>query len=454
MTGMWTSKFKPVLGFLLLGTPAEMARADRLLMANQARLTGEVRSISEKGMVELASPLSTIPLKLKAESVDKVEFSVPEVGWETSETLIELTNGDVLPAIIEGLDETHLRVTTAAAGSMAIPRAVLSSMQLGVRRRKVIYSGPKDLADWTNSDEMAKNWSFANNSLVASGSARASHAFDLPESFILKFKLKWQSTPNFQIYFADPLNAKGGRVDRYALQFDSNGIVVRREAAAGKQTVIMVSRGPDQFPNNQLDVELRVDRKASRIHLFLNGEPEASGVDPVPAKPTGGGVSITSNSAMGSNQEISAIELMDYDNSRTRHLAEERGDPKTDSLISREDERWGGHLTGIRKTENGNIFTFKSDFQEEPLEISQADISTLFFSNADRASVPPAQVNPFTLRLRGDGSLHLTSCTFTPEEVKARHPLLGDLVINRSGVAALERLKAKKEETPKEEEPE
>ena len=36
-----------------------------------------------------------------------------------------------------------------------------------------------------------------------------------------------------------------------------------------------------------------------------------------------------------------------------RHRSEERGDPKTDSLISREDDRWGGRLMDIRKCGRG-----------------------------------------------------------------------------------------------------
>ena len=51
----------------------------------------------------------------------------------------------------------------------------------------------------------------------------------------------------------------------------------------------------------------------------------------------------------------------------------------------------------------------------------------------------------FSLRLRGDGSLHVSSCIFTGDAITARHPLLGALQINRGGVTALERLDGKPE---------
>ena len=43
--------------------------------------------------------------------------------------------------------------------------------------------------------------------------------------------------------------------------------------------------------------------------------------------------------------------------------AEERGDPKTDSLISREDDRWTGRLIEIRNTKDGARFVFTNHLE-------------------------------------------------------------------------------------------
>lgn len=448
---MRSSNLRPWLGLILAGGTFGVLRADDLTLADEARLTGTVRSINEAGVVELTSALSPEPVLLKSGAVTKVEFSNPQSVPNPPGTLIELANGDVLPVTIESLDDKNLNVVTADAGRLAIPRAALKSMQLGVHKRKVIYSGPRNLEEWSNDGEGAKSWTFANKSLVSNGPAQASKDFETPRQFILKFTLKWQANPGFKIYFADPLTPKAEVVDRYYLQFNGAGLEIKRESSQGQhfQTVIIPPVTPDKYPANQVDVEIRVDRQTSRLHLFLNGEPEGAGVDPVAKAPVGGGVTLVSSSPAGANQEILGIEVIEFDNTRSRHRAEDRGDPKTDSLISRDEDRWSGHLTGIHPRPDGAVFSFKSDFQEEPLELSEADVSTIFFAKPEQAAAP-GQAHPFALRLRGDGSLRVSSCTFSEDAISALHPLLGALKINRAGVTALELLDSKPEAKPDE----
>lgn len=419
-------------------------RADDLTLTGDAKLTGTIRSIDEAGVVHLSSSLSPEPLRLVAGAVEKVKFSNSDAASSSPGTVIELINGDVLPAVIESLDEANLQVMTLDAGRLTIPRKTLKSVQLGVQKRKVIYAGPKSLEEWSRESGGQNGWGFAGNALVANGPARASRAFDAPRQFVLKFTLKWQASPSFQVYFADPLTPNADRVDRYYLQFNPAGLEVKRETSKGKrfQTVILLARTPDQYPASQLDVEIRVDRQTSRIHLLLNGEPEGAGVDPVGDPPMGNGISLLNVAAAGSTQEISQIEVLEFDNSRVRHRSEERGDPTIDSLISREDDRWGGNLLSIRKLPEGSVFTFKSDFQDAPLELAESDVSTIFFASG--GELPgPRQDPPFVLRLRGEGSLRVSSCIFSNGDITAKHPLLGSLKFNRAGVTSLERTPSK-----------
>ncbi len=425
---------------LACGLP-RLLHADDLTLTDGARLSGTVRAITGGGVVELSSALAPEPVLLKGSSVSKVEFTAAESLAAPPATLVELANGDLLPATIEGLDDRSIIVVTPDAGRLTIPRTALKSIQLGVHRSKVIYSGPKSLDEWSFETETSKNWTFANKTLTANGPTTARQNLATPQQFIFRFTLKWQANPMFQIYFADPLTPNTKAVDRYYMTYNGAGLEIKRESTIGNryQTVILLARSPDQFPNNQLDVEIRVDRRTSRLHLLLNGEPEAAGVDPSGAAPVGGGVTLRSNSPAGITQEISGIEILELDNASSRHHAEERGDPKTDSLISRDEERWGGRLTGIRKLPDGAVFTFKSDFQQAPMEISETDVSTIFFAQTAHDDKLAAATNPFALRLRGDGLLHVSSCEFSEAGITAQHPLLGLLKISRAGVSAIER---------------
>ena len=438
---------------------AATLRADDVIMDGGARLTGTVRSLNEAGVLELASDLSPEPVLLQRDAVRSVTFSAQGAAAKPPAAVVELANGDLLPAAIEALDDSKLTILSPQAGRLEIPRAALQSLQLGIRQRNVIYAGPCNLNEWTGDDGEGKNWLFERASLLANGPATASRNFALPQQFILRFTLKWQprQMPNFQVYFADPLKAQGERCDRYYLQFGGAGLEIKREAAQGKHysTIIQLARNPNQYPDQSLRVELRVDRKGSRLHLVLNDETEGDFIDPIPAVPAGTGITLVSNAQNGSAQEFTAIEILEFDDARTRHQAEERGDPKTDSLISREDDRWSGRLLDIHHTADGPLFRFKSDFQQDPLEIQAVDVATVLFAGhggkadkihkQDQEDLAPAapQDHPLVLRLRGAGSLQVASCLFTADKVTAVHPLLGPLLLRRDGIVAMERTAAK-----------
>lgn len=250
--------------------------------------------------------------------------------------------------------------------------------------------------------------------------------------------------PNFQVHFADPLKTKGEPCDRYYLQFGGAGLEIKREAAKGKHynTIAQLNRTPNQFPEHRMQVEIRVDRNGSRLQLFLNGEPEGGFADPISPVPDGSGITLVCNVPNGGSQEIRDIEVLEFDDSSGRHHAEARGNRKNDSLISTEEDRWGGHLIDIRKTGGEVMFRFKSDFQNDPLEIPESDVSTVLFASED-GSKTDDKPHPFVLKLRGEGSLRVASCSFTEDKVSAVHPLLGPLALRREGIVALERADAK-----------
>jgi hypothetical protein len=446
MTGMQNSNPKPWWLGILAAASLGIANADRLTLTGDARLTGTVRSISEAGVVELDSILAPEAILLKAEAVAKVEFSTSKANPVLPSTLIELVNGDLLLANLDSLDDQNLTIDTPYAGRITIPRGTLKSMQLGVRKRPAIYSGPTSAEEWSRGVDESKQWKFSGGSLISNGQATASRDFTIPQQFVLKFTLKWQANPNFQIFFADPLTPGVELVDRYYLQFNSAGLEIKRESSTGKrfQTVILLSRTPDQFPNNQVDLEVRVDRKTSRLHLLLNGEPEGAGIDPVGAPPIGSGLTLVNGAPAALSQEIRSIEITELDNVRARHRSEDRGNLKEDSLISRDEDRWSGRLINITRDPDRTVFSFKSDFQATLLELSEEDVSTIFFREQEDAAAPDS-ASPFALRLSGEGSLRVTSCTFSQDSITAQHPLLGPLIIRRSGVVAMERLEPEPE---------
>lgn len=432
----------PGVCFLALVSPLA---GDVVTLADGAsRLTGDVRSIDAQGVVELASPLSPGPLRLRGEALEKVAFGGDRAeAVEPPGALVELAGGDLLPVNIEGMDERLLTVDSPDAGRLQIPREHVASMQLGVRRLRAVYAGPRALEEWTGAPGDPRNWAFEDGALVAKGPATAAAKFPLPRKFILRFTLSWEAreAPNFQCSFADPLQGKGKARDRYYLQFNGAGLEIKREASQGGRysSIAQLNRAPGLYPERRLQVELRVDRTDSRVRLFLNGEPEGEFIDHVARPPSGSGVVFVCNSP-GGGMAIRDISIEEFDDARARHHSEERGDPARDALISREDDRWGGRLLGIRRTGEGGgaVFRFKSDFQEAPLEVPEEEVSTVFLAPAATRAADGG-AHSFVLRLRGEGSLRVSSCRFDGAVVNAVHPLLGPVALRSEGVVSLER---------------
>lgn len=429
------------MGLLLAVALTHVSWADELALTGDARLSGEVRSIREDGVVHVASELSPEPLMLKSGAVKKITFAAHKETAVPPGGLVELVNGDVLPASIEDLDATRLKIATPDIGSLEIARDSLKSIQLGVHDQKLLYSGPNSLEEWTKQPNGVRSWRFRKNTLLADGPAVAMREIDVPERFVLRFNLKWKNNPSFTVYFADPLVEDGGKVDRYFMQFSPSGMEVKRESSRGQvqQSVILLNRGPEEFPTNQVNVELRVDRKSSKIHLFLDGEQEASGIDPVDEPPTGSGIAFVSSVPSGTTMEVGDIQVLDFDDARERHHAEDRGDPKTDSMISHDEDRWGGQLTSIRQHQDGTLLTFVSDFQDQPLELLERDVSTVFFAQPEKAAEGEGEA-AWIVRLQGGGALRVASCAIADESILASHPMLGPLKIRRAGVVSLERI--------------
>lgn len=419
-----------------------MLQADVLtLLSNDTQLSGTVRSISSAGVVELDSGLSPDPLMLKYDSVRRIDFSKTAAVDSPARAMVELVNGDRLPVLIENLDKNRLVVLSPEAGRLEIPRDQLKSLQLGTEKHKVIYSGPRSLEEWISPDE-SKKWVFEQGGFKTNGMATASKELELPLRFILRFTLNWEArqTPNFIVYFADPLLEPGSLCDRYFLQFGSAGMEIKREASEGKKynPLKILNRTPDKYPDRKLKVELRVDRKTSRMRLFINDEDEGIIHDPIPQAPEGLGITITCNGGGNKPQWINQIEVLDYNDTQVRHRTEERGPHKADSLISTDDDRWSGELLEIRASENLPVFLFKSDFQEAPLEIPETKVSTVFFSTKD-VKTANALTDSFVLKLQGEGSLKISSCRMSDDVVMATHQLLGELKLKRGGVVALEK---------------
>lgn len=416
---------------------AASANAADVSLKSEGKLTGEVTAMDESGAITLVSPISAKPLVLMGDQVRRVVFDPLDAAEEIPHQRVELVNGDILPATITSMDEAFLNINSPALGSITIPREAVASLQLGVYPQKTIFSGTKDFSGWKRDSSGSRNWEIEAGGFSINGPGVISRDMSLPEKFIIRFSFSWDSNPSFQFYFADPLKSAGQRSDRYFLDFSASGLGVFREGVKrGRLPIKLIDRSPDQFPGKRIDVEIRTDRSRSLLEVRINGELEGRFRDSLNPIPSGGGISMVSRASRESGQRIKDIKILEWDDRGDRHRSEDRGDGKADSLIGRSGERFGGGLLAIRKAAGETVYVFKSDFQKEPLELPEGEVSTVFLSGDSRQ---PSSKDGLILNLRGKGKMRLSSCVLDGEFATVSHSLLGSMKFNRAGIASFER---------------
>lgn len=423
------------------------ATAADISLLDESKLTGEVLAMENDGTLVIRSEIAAAPIHLRGDKIRSVSFPPASDLADVPTQRIKLTNGDILPARINSMSGDTVRLSSPDLGDLQIHRSAIDSIQLGVIPPKVVYRGPSNFSGWKTDRDGARNWVLDDDSFLAAGQGSISRDFDLPEKFIIRFQLTWTSNPNFRLFFADPLKEMGERVDRYFLQFAGAGLEVKREATLNNRytPIVLLNRQPDQFPGKRIKVELKVDRSRGLIHLYINNQLEGRYTDPIPLIPKGGGVSLVSMAGRESEQRITMIEVLEWDDRGDRYRSEERGSGKSDALIGRFGERFGGQLQQIRIGPGGTVYLFKSDFQEEIIELPEDEVSTIFLAK-ENTEPTTSTADQIILRLSGDAKLFVTSCAFEADAVTATHPLLGPLRIRRSGLTMLERPSASKAE--------
>ena len=439
MTGMWNFNLKRVSA-LWLGLTAVSLAAD-VSLTDGNKLTGEFQGMDESGTVTLVSPLSSEPLLLNGKSVLGVDFGVEETSPAAlPDQRIELVNGDVLPMEAVALDGKTLTVASADLGTLKIPKTAVDSIQLGVVPERVAFANKPSFDGWSRGATKGRNWRLDGKGFQVDGSGSLSRKVDLPEKFIMRFDLNWKNNPRFWVFFADPLEPKNKKVNRYRLEISQANVSLKRESSDDIKftQIAIIPRSDLRFEGDSVSIEIRMDRSRGLIHLYVNGELEGRYTDPVPNIPDSSGITFGSGAPRGDFQTISNFKILEWDDRGDRHRAEKRGEGKSDALIGRFGERFGGKLTMIQKSQDGSVFTFKSDFQEKPIELPAEEVSVVFLAQDGR--VPdPVDDEALVLRLKGEGSIQVSSCVFTDELVKVTHPLLGEMELNRESVIALEK---------------
>lgn len=405
--------------------PFTLLHADDVSLGALGKFTGEIKAVTSEKEIHLQSPVSPELLILQGDQLESLRFDQPQKTGSQTQNLLNLKNGDIIPSDIEFLDAEQLTFRTPWANKLQVSRKAIDSLHFGAGENQVLYSGPKK-DEW----ELSRSWRF-DDALVSQGWSPAHRKFDeFPDRYILEFTVAWQGNVGFKCLFNSNSIDGNSNTDCYFIQFNSAGFELKRQSTGAKKYTTLVSINdytPDNMEDEEMRIEMRVDRVNRHMQLIINGKVMRSNIiDPKETGPAPNGsiVSFTATAGNDDAQTISDIRLTTWASTSSEARLEKRTEFKRDVLFDIESNRSSGTLKSIKAGKVPQIL-FENPHDPAPKPLPATQVAVIYFSGQS----PEKPSTSYRLKLHGGGILHINSFTFSEGIVKAQHPDLGDLGI-------------------------
>jgi len=410
---------------------------DQVSLKNGDLFFGKVIALTG-GLIELQTPHSESPLKIVNEDLIRLSFSGANAKSKATEELpknsqkLFLRNGDSIPGEVVGLTSTHLSFQTWFTGLLEIPREQIDSVFLGVTPQRNVFRGPVGIEGWSQGNN--GRWRYEDGTLTSRDKGFIGRDLQLPKNFIFSTEIGWESSPNIRIHLCteDPEPQDDGTSNSYLLNMNSGGIQVKRVMPAGArgpkfQTLITSSQNLQNMSSKSCQIELRVDRTTKILQLYLDGEKLGQGVDPTES-PEGSSLLLESLSSGSSDNNVSKIMVHEWDTTTQFLRREPRAEDELDTLSVDDGDRFSGEIISYDPTLPTKPFTVKTPLSPDPITIPLENCAVMYFTTGENTRKSTGQ---YTLALRTGGKLTLSGIQLGAEKLKANHPWLGKLQIDR-----------------------
>jgi hypothetical protein len=416
---------------------------DQVSLKNGDLFFGKVIALTG-GLIELQTPHSESPLKIVNEDLIRLNFSGANAESKATEELpknsqeLFLRNGDSIPGEVVGLTSTHLSFQTWFTGLLEIPREQIDSVFFGVTPQRNVFRGPVGIEGWSQGNN--GRWRYEDGTLTSRDKGFIGRDLQLPKNFIFSTEISWESSPNIRIHLCteDPEPQDDGTSNSYLLNLNSGGIQVKRVMPAGArgpkfQTLITSSQNLQNMSSKSCQIELRVDRTTKILQLYLDGEKLGQGVDPTES-PEGSSLLLESLSSGSSDNNVSNIMVHEWDTTTQLLRREPRAEDELDTLSVDDGDRFSGEIISYDPTLPTKPFTVKTPLSPDPITIPLENCAVMYFTKGENSRKSTGQYN---LALRTGGKLTLSGIQLGAEKLKANHPWLGKLEIDRRVMQAI-----------------
>ncbi len=401
--------------------------AETIELKNGDILSGDINSL-DKDHVTLNSPLSGTPLEIKADSIGRIVFPGQAKDSPTHTERLTLSNNDVIPCKVLSMDDKNLHISTWYAGKFSIPRASIHSLQFGISENESIYKGLDNLAQWSKRDG---KWTQSGRKYSCRGAGSIARKLDLTKNVGFSFDLSWKEKPNFVFRFCAENDSAMTKQDTYELLFNSGGMQIRRFENSKQPGAPLadIPIKPHTISEQTLHIDLRVNRDSKLITLFINGKEEGTWPDPF-AESKGNYIILNSRSSKDGTCIIDNFQVSSINDGSSPRHREKNIANKTDVLLDSEGEKISGKINSISQAEpNKRKVTFAANYSENPIQVPDRRISTLFFARSEKAT-PPSPATTFTAMLAENGAIQIENPILKNDQMICQHPILGSFSIN------------------------
>jgi len=246
----------------------------------------------------------------------------------------------------------------------------------------------------------------------------------------------WENTPNISFRFCAENDKASTKQDCYEFTFGSAGIRLRRVLSKSTPASLFnINRKPHEIDNQEIEIDLRIDRELGKITLFLDGKERGSWIDPFDS-PQGNHIILSNRSSQGPGCKIANLTISQWkDGSQPKHL-NNLVQGKDDVLINDEDNRRSGHIISISKdTPKKQTVQIKGNYAKKPLIVPTRRVNTLIFAQPEQENKEAP--SPYHAQMVGGGTLQLENPQLNQGKITTTHPILGPCVIDTSAVSRI-----------------
>ncbi len=326
---------------------------DRLGFVNRDRIHGRLSAASASaGRLTWNHAAAREEILFDLASLAEIQLASRRTSRAPAyEAAVHLTNGDILPGRIVGMNDDILELDTWFAGQINVNRSMVMRILPNLSMSNVLFEGPNDLAEWTLSPHGGNRpqWRYSEGALYSIQQYPAGRMIEgLPDQYEVRFDAAWRgSFPQFMFVFSTPDVQQS--TDAYTLNIQGTTISLSRSSRNRGGSSIGSRINYTGFGGNMSQRSasflVLVDKAARSITLLIDDSIVGQWTDPDEFAGQGNGIAFRSGSA--GDLKISSIKVANWDGQVPGAISTGEPTGKDDQVRFVNNDKFSGRVISI-----------------------------------------------------------------------------------------------------------